>query len=247
MNGELKQAVRTIREKGCVLLLDFDGTLAPLAERPTLARMLPGTRRALARAARVYPVAIITGRAVEDVRRRVRLDLAYAGNHGFDMHVGGRTLKAALPKKAREALAAMRRECRALERRYPGALFEDKGNTLALHFRKVPGRFHDALKAEARAAARIADVRVVGGILLLNILPAGKIDKGVAARRMFDALAPSRSALPVFIGDDDTDETAFRALRRRGITVRVGRKRGSAAHFFLKNRTEVDSFLAMLV
>ncbi len=223
-------------------MCDFDGTLSPIVSDSTKARMNEQTHHALARMAACVPVAIITGRVLSDIRRRVRIpEVSFAGNHGFEWIIRGKAGRA----KRSAALKPMRARLRLIAKRFSGTFMEDKGYTLSLHYRHASKQTHTAIQRNVRAAAReTGGIRVVGGVLVDNILPTEGHDKGVAAEMMFRALARTKTAMPIFLGDDATDEDAFKVLRR-GITVRIGTGK-TAARYFLRTQRDVTAFLRNL-
>ena len=236
---------------GAVVLLDFDGTLAPIVSEPGKARMNARMRRALEACARRFPVAIVTGRALADVRKRVRvLGVSFAGNHGFEWSIRGKSGVVPIAPRLVRALAKVKEQLVMLATRYKGAFVEDKKHSLAVHYRRV----HQSLRgAFVRGAQTVVQdrggkhLRVVPGILLLNILPNVGWNKGEAARMMHARLRTSKTSVPIFIGDDKTDEDAFRALRQ-GITVHVknGKRMQTAARYALKDTKAVQKFLLLL-
>jgi len=236
-----------IREAGCVLMLDFDGTLAPIVSDPRRARMGVRTRRALETVARRYPVAVITGRALSDVQARVPIrGISFAGNHGLELSVRGKVHRARLSKISQRALDAVRARLHTVARRYKGLYFEDKEYSLSLHYRHSPLSKHVPIRREVmKAVQETGNLRIVEGIYILNILPDIRRDKGTAAREAYAALAGRKKPVPVFIGDDVTDEDAFRVLRK-GITIKVGKSSSSAARYYFKSRSGVDGFLEVL-
>lgn len=201
-------------ESGLLLLLDFDGTLAPLRRDPDRVRIPPAVRACLRRLARAATVAVISGRSLPDLRRRVGLPgLIYAGNHGLDIAGAGLRLR-----RGASARPRLRRLARRLERELSplGARVEDKGLTLSVHHRGVPPRRRAAAR---RALDRLAgDFRVRAGKKVWEVLPEPRWDKGRAALWILRR----RPGLAVAIGDDTTDEDMFRALGRRGFCVKVG-------------------------
>ena len=231
-------------------MLDFDGTLVKIVGRPNKARMSAGMRRALSLCARRMPVAIVTGRALTDVKKRVRLgNISIAGNHGLEWSIAGKQKRAAVSPAMMRALRAARRELMSLEKRWDGVYVEDKMLSISVHFRRA--RAHPrAIEREVRRIARgigASRLRIIGGILVLNILPKIGWNKGRAAAMMASRLKSSKNAVPVFIGDDATDEDAFRALRR-GITIRVknGKNAETSARYTLNNTESVRRFLLWL-
>lgn len=221
-----------------LLALDFDGTLAPIAPRPEAAAMRPSTRALLARAARLYPCVVISGRARADAARRlagvpVR---AVIGNHGAE--------EARTPGRRPTVVRRWRAE---LERRLAhvsGVVIEDKRLSLAVHYRACRRR-REARAAILDAASSLGPLRLVGGKQVLNLLPAGAPHKGMALER---ARARLGCDTALYVGDDDTDEDVF-SLDQPGrlIGVRVGVRRGSAAAYYLRSQREIDDLLRALV
>ena len=240
--------LRRIRERGCVLMIDFDGTLAPMVSDPRRARMGMRTRRALEGVARRYPVAVITGRALSDVQARVpTYGVSFAGNHGLECSTKGRVHPVRIPAILQRALNTVRARLRCVALDYKGIYFEDKVYSLSLHYRRCPRSKHAAVRAKVMNAVREAGgLRIVEGIYVLNILPAMHRDKGTATREMYASLAGRKKPVPVFIGDDVTDEDAFRVIRQ-GITIKVGTSSASAAQYYFKSRSGVDRFLEAMV
>lgn len=208
--------------------LDYDGTLAPLAPTPDAAVPFPGTielLEALAASPRTT-VAIVTGRAIADVRRFVALDeLYYVGIHGLEVRKPrAATGFSAAGEEARRRLPALGE---ALQRDFgdlPGVLFENKGAALAVHYRLVARDAVDALIARVEdlvGAARAdgANLQLLHGHEVCEIRPQG-VDKGRTLCELLATDAPDAMAL--YAGDDKTDEDAFRALPAEAITIRVG-------------------------
>jgi trehalose 6-phosphate phosphatase len=212
--------------------LDFDGTLAPLAARPEAVRLPAATAQALrALAARAdVRVAVVSGRPLSDLRPRVGLvRAAYAGNHGLEAAAGGwRWTHPGLGGR-RAALRRVRAEARRLCRLAPGAWVEDKGASLSVHVHAVRSAAGESALAGALAAA----VRRAGGLALkpgkrvYEVRPRLAWDKGRAVELLRRRLAPGAAC--VYVGDDVTDEDAFRRLRGKALTVKVGRGPTAAA------------------
>ena len=227
-------------------MLDFDGVLAPIVPHYKDARMSAKTRRLLAACARRGTVAVISGRALADVRRRVAMPTVwYAGNHGAEWHMGKARAQSNTPAMERRALIVARAEFEQLAKRYPGIEVEDKKLTLGIHFRALPRRRVGAFKKEATRIARqfSRTLDAAEGIQFISVRPLHGYTKGNATQ-LARRLAP-KGLVPIFIGDDATDEDAFRALKG-GITVRVGRSSKSAARFFVRTRADVDALLETL-
>jgi trehalose 6-phosphate phosphatase len=220
-----------------LLAFDFDGTLAPITPRPAGAAMRAPTRDLLREVARRYPCAILSGRAVPDLRRRLAgIPVRWlVGNHGAE---GLGSVPA-----VRERVQEWRIALRAVAREVPGVVLEDKGVSLSVHYRSAP----DVRRARAailRAAARLPGARHVPGKRVVNLVPREAPDKGAALAKL---VARARPEVVLFAGDDATDEDAFRRpLEPTYLTVRVGRARSSAADFYLAGQGAVDRLLRAL-
>ncbi|MDE2040246.1 MAG: trehalose-phosphatase [Elusimicrobia bacterium] len=230
--------------------LDFDGTLAPLRRSPELACLPARNRRALRRLRRLpsVRVAVISGRALADLKRRVGVPgLIYVGNHGLEIEEpdGASWVH---PQASRQAKLMRRLAGRlAVELKgLPGILIEDKTLTLTVHYRLLPrSRSPRPIAARIRALLRGLEDRVAlrSGKKVWEIRPALRWNKGHALRRLLGPSAIAEGWLPVFIGDDQTDEEGFASLGPHALTVRVGYKKGSRARFRLRSQGEVAPLL----
>jgi trehalose 6-phosphate phosphatase len=231
------------------VFLDYDGTLVAIRRRPDLARLGPDRRAELGRLGRTAFVGIVSGRPLAEVRRMVGLrGLAYLGNHGMEIRAKGRTW--VQPDAARKARSVGRaaRAVAVRTRGIPGVLVEDKGLTASVHYRTVAARHHARLRAIVADEVR----RSRGGLVLtqgkkvFEIRPNVPWDKGRGVLALLRRERGLRSSFPVYIGDDRTDEDAFRALRGRGLTVRVGSGGLTLARYRLRGVGDVWKFLAAL-
>ena len=232
-----------------LLLLDYDGTLAPIVDDPGRASMPPDTRKALSKiaAGNRFSVAIISGRALPDLRERVRMDsLIYAGNHGLE--ISGPGLHFIEPVAARriESLEQLAGHLRVLLRSIPGVEVENKVLTASVHFRRAsPARHGDIQRIVESAVASSGDLfQVTPGLQVFEIRPNVDWNKGRAVSWIRET-SGQQSALPVYAGDDATDEDAFAALPE-GITVSVGRNDETVARYFLEDQESVERFLVWL-
>jgi trehalose 6-phosphate phosphatase len=233
-----RDAIETFAGSRVLLAFDFDGTLAPIVREPDRARMRASTRRLLRRVARSYPCIVLSGRSRADVERRVR-GVGFAGvvgNHGLEPWHATTTVLDEVRKWApllQERLRGMR-----------GVVIEDKGHSVAVHYRRA----RDKTATRARiltAAAGLGEVRLVGGKQVLNVLPAGAPHKGTALERARTRL---RCDTALYVGDDETDEDVF-TLDQPGrlLTVRVGRRRDSAADYCIRSQADIDRLLLCLL
>ncbi len=241
LGRDQRAVLRALARARALLAFDFDGTLAPLVPKPGLAGLRPGTRSLLEDVARLYRCAVITGRALDDLRPRIAgLPLwAALGNHGAEDGAGGRGRA-----ERRRTVRGWRRILRARLGPTRGVWIEDKRDTLTIHFRNAssPSR---ARRAVLRIARALPEARLVAGHFGINLLPVGSPDKGTAVQRL---RRRARSEAALYVGDDGSDELVFSSAHRPGlVTVRVGRSRASRASFYLRDQREIDDLLALLV
>ncbi|MBB1473792.1 trehalose-phosphatase [Luteimonas sp. MC1782] len=232
------------------LFLDVDGCLLEIAETPDAVRVPPSLRPGLAALAAQLDgaLALVSGRSLAAVDALLDLpQLPAAGLHGLERrHAGGRGHG---PPSAPAALASVTTAAEALVARHPGTLVEYKGPALALHWRAAPAS-GPALAAFATAVLpRLPGYRLQHGSQVVEIRPAAhgqhRADKGASIIDFMDE-PPFTGRVPVFAGDDLTDEAGFAAVNARGgISVLVGRPRDSAAHFALPGPAEVLAWLGM--
>lgn len=241
-----------------LLLSDFDGTLSPIVGRPEEAVLPDGTRRAIeALAAHLrVGVAVVSGRALTDIKNRVGIQgITYAGNHG--MEIEGPCLKFVYPRA--EALRpVIRRLYSALSEAlagFQGALVEDKGITLSVHYRLVAEERVGELKRVCEEAVRglrsEGKIRTTEGKKVYEIRPSVLWDKEDAIVLLLNCWTPSTgetTSLAFFLGDDLTDEGGFEVVDRRGgVSIFVGESGSStAARYFLRSPSEVEQFLSRL-
>jgi alpha,alpha-trehalase len=236
------------------VFLDYDGTLTPIVARPDLATLGDSMRDVIASLARRASVAVVSGRDVRDVKDMVGLDgIYYAGSHGLDIvgpdgnpvrpeHVGD-------SGRYEHSLTRAEDELRGRLRSVEGALLERKRLALAVHFRQVTDdRVREVEKAVEVTSNAYPDLRVTTGKKVLELRPDLDWDKGRALLWLLAELGlDSPEVTPVYLGDDDTDEDAFRVIRRTGIGVVVGRDGPPThAHWALEDTDEVAAFLAGL-
>jgi len=237
-----------------VLLLDFDGTLAEFNPDPGAPELTPERWSLLSHISREPGVSlgIVSGRRIDDLRARTRLPdhVYHAGLHGLEIEVDGeRTTHPDLA--AAEAHMEGLADClKRLITEYPGVHIEDKGASVAVHTRRLPSDMYERIfaRADVLAVPWIAEghARRLEGNAVVEFLPNINGHKGEATK-WITANVESKFARPAwvaYIGDDITDEDAFRAIER-GIGVLVGLRPTSATHK-LDGIPDVDRFLRWL-
>jgi trehalose-phosphatase len=238
--------------RGALLIFDYDGTLTPIVEKPESALLSEGMRNLLARASQYYALGIMSGRPLREVKKLVKLrGIYFSGNHGFEVEGPGIKF---VKQEAEQARPILKKICDGLKgklSRVEGVIVEDKGLTASIHYRLVAPKDFKRLEAtferEVKPYVDSGKIMVTRGKKVLEIRPKIEWDKGKAVLWVIDVVDPKGKLTPVYIGDDQTDEDAFLALKNKGVTVLVAeRRRRSHAMFFLKNVAEVKIFLKEL-
>ena len=230
-----------------LLMLDVDGTLAPIAPRPEDARIPAATQAALAELARCPRVApaFVSGRAVADVRRLVGIDRAhYFGSHGRQRTRPG-SGRVEVDMRCAAAVAEVCARLSAALKDTPGAAVENKQVSAAAHYRNVPPRLRGRAAEIVRGVlADRPDLRLSAGKMVFDITPRDGIDKGAAATR----LLAEEGGMAFYFGDDTTDESAFAALPGDAVTVFVGPPGAdSAARYRMDDPAAVGRALRLIL
>jgi trehalose 6-phosphate phosphatase len=231
--------LRTLAGSGALLAFDFDGTLAPMGSNPSGTTMRDETLELLTSLAHAAPVAVITGRSVADATPRfpgVPL-LAVIGNHGAE--------PSPFAKRALREVAEWIPHVRAAVAQLPGTEVEDKGHSVCVHYWTAAEPRHVIASIERLLPQLPRKVTMMHGIGLMNLVPHGAPDKGDALLRL---IATHRLPGAVFVGDELTDESAFRAAVAPGsLGVRVGRWSASAASSYIPSQRDIDALLLELL
>lgn len=214
---------------------DFDGTLAPIVQHPDQAAMRPSTRERLAKLACVYPCIVLSGRSRADLLPKLD-GIAFRrviGNHGSE-HEGtpARTAriadwKCAVTKRLEDTR---------------GVWVEDKGLSLAVHYRQAPQR-QMARRRILEATQGLEGARIFGGKAVVNLVEAEAPNKGTALAAERDRLG---CTWVLYAGDDENDEDAFR-IGGNLVAVRIGRKQRSHAGYYLHTQGEIDALLDAMI
>jgi trehalose 6-phosphate phosphatase len=225
------------------LFLDVDGTLLGFDDDPGAVRVGPVLRHTLAalRDALGGALALVSGRRLADLDRLFGApDWAAAGLHGLERRrADGREIDVHADPTA---LGTLRQRAAALATALPGVRLEDKGACIALHYREAPQHAEAWRRQVPALAAQLDGYEVQPGDHVFELKPAG-IDKGRAITA-FLGEPPFAGRVPVYFGDDLTDEHAFAVVNAHdGISVRVGDREPSAARFTLHNPAAVQTWL----
>jgi trehalose-phosphatase len=239
-----------------VVMLDVDGTLAPIVARPEDAAVAPATRTILEKLVampNVYLV-LVSGRAASDASALVRVKGVWTvGNHGFEIVSPNGELETD-PDLADQsaAIAQAARELEPIVARVHGAKLENKRWTLSVHYRLAARDAVPPLRAEVERVAMGLRLRMTDGKEIVEVRPVSNIHKGTAVVLLGERLhAFDKHASVVFVGDDRTDEDAFRSLRARfprAVTIRVDEsgEDKTAAEIRVRDPAAVHDFLEWL-
>lgn len=243
--------VFTAEARNPVLFLDFDGTLAPIADDPDAVYLSDPMRAVLDSLAHPTTVAVVSGRDLDDVRKRVGLEnIYYAGSHGFDIAgPEGTRVQFEQGGEFSGQLEETERFLREATATISGARVERKRFSVALHYRLVPEQeVAEVRRIADEALGRAAGLRQRTGKKVFEFQPDIAWDKGRAVRWLLEALRLDvEHVLPVYVGDDETDEDAFLALEQDGIGIAVQeRPSATAARYRLRDPEEVRAFLEAL-
>lgn len=248
MSGEffehgINRLLETV-QSGILCAFDFDGTIAPLVDDPSAARIPPPLLRHLAALAEFAPVAVISGRSVEDIS--LNLDFFphfLIGNHGIEGLSGQEQREERYRLNCRHWMQKLRS---ALSRAHcdPAIWIEDKVYSLAIHYLLV----EDPLATQRRLLDLVRkttpDARVFSGKCVLNLLPADAPDKSIALNELVSMIVAPAA---IYVGDDVADETVFKLPRDRLLALRVGEAEQTAAEFHRQDISAMASFLDMLL
>lgn len=236
------------RQKQLILFLDYDGTLTPIVDDPEKAFLSEPMRSLLKRMSQMIPVGIISGRDLKTVQNFVNLDpLVYAGSHGFDIQLSdGSRVQFDSAKKVLPALDKSEKKLQKKLDSIEGVKIERKQFAIAVHYRHVnENEVPQVIKIVTRIGSHYSGLRMKRGKMIVELQPDIDWHKGKAVQWLLDRLdIDKNNVLPVYIGDDVTDEDAFAALQLNGIGILVGDHDGNtAARFRLNDVNKTARFL----
>lgn len=219
---------------------DFDGTLAPIVSTAKNAKMSTETLKLIKKLSHRYPVAIISGRSIQDLKTRLDFKPKYlVGNHGLEI-LGIPSLQS---KRAQKISFSWKAKLDLWQKQSflkEALQVEDKKYSLAVHYRKAknPKLAEDEVRFILQTLK--PKPRVVGGKRVFNLIPPNSPNKGTALLKL---MKKKKFQFAFYIGDDDTDEDVFSLRNSKIFSVRVGKKRASQADYFIKNQQDINLVL----
>lgn len=250
---------KSLRNKLIYLFLDYDGTLSPMANTPDKAVITPGIKDLLRKLSKLpnCKIAIVSGRALKDISKKIGLKgVVYVGNHGFEIKGPKIKFKSLISRKYIKIVKKIKAKLKKELSSFRGVFLEDKGYCLTLHYRLANANDISAITSKFYFATFIDEFRnnihVKTGKMTREIRPPFIWNKGTAVLWLLGKQVSvfknrGEKTLPVYIGDDVTDEDAFQVLRNRGLTIFVGRPQNTKARFYLKNTKDVEKFLEIVL
>ncbi len=247
----LKDIPHLTQGKKPAVFLDYDGCLSPIVKDPDKAVLTTEMRDTLKRLADVCFVAVVSGRDRANVEKLVQLDnLYFAGSHGFDISGPGNMHTE--PGGAKAALPALEEADKMLQERLQhiqGVLVERKRYAIAVHYRNVPDeQVDEVLRVTNEVIAQHPELKKGPGKKIMELKPNLDWHKGKAVAWLLEEMDLDKpDILPLYIGDDLTDEDAFATLQGRGVGIMVGEHdEQTAASYRLEDVEDVQAFLETL-
>lgn len=240
-----RQRLEQVVHEHMLCAFDFDGTLAPIVPKPDQAYLPEPVRQRLQELVRHAPVAILTGRSLQDIRMRIGFEPHHVlGNHGIEGLPGWE----ARSRQYRELCSRWERMLTAVFRENAqfdqGIEIENKTYSLSVHYRHTRDPERSERQLAQLFATLLPEARVVDGKFLYNLLPAGAEDKGSAIKKLLK-MTGARSA--IYVGDDVTDEDVFRLHHPDILSVRVETSQDSEAEWYLAEHDDIILLLDDLI
>lgn len=223
---------------------DFDGTLAKIVQTPSEAKMTRETTQLLETLNRYVPVAVISGRKIQDLKLRMNFQPTFlVGNHGLEGPISTKFSEIEL-KEMCYFWANQLSQKLSTSFFDSGVEIEDKTYSLAIHYRKSRNKANVRTVLSKVLSELQPSPRIILGKAVFNIVPAGAPHKGIA---LLELMEQTNTRTAFYIGDDDTDEDVFSLSDSKVLTVRVGRNRNSQARFFIQKQSEINRILRDLI
>lgn len=242
--------------EGCslLLLLDYDGTLAPIVENPSLAKISLSGKKILRKIAQQQGIqtAIVSGRVLTELKKLVAIpSLTYVGNHGLEMEEPHLHFVHPKALEAKKIMEKVKRDLQNALESFTGIFVEDKVLTLSVHYRQVPEEKIEEAKQtflkKLHPYQAASQVMMREGKKVWEVRPCIRWDKGTTVLWLYGRFVAHAGGpvFPIYVGDDETDEDAFRAVKQIGLGIKVteNAQEPSAAHYFLRSPDEVFHFI----
>ncbi len=243
----------SLRGKRIFIFFDFDGTLTPIVDTPDKAVLSATVRNLLLKLSRDRKIklAFISGRSLKDIKNKIKLkNFIYSGNHGLEIEGPNVLIKPQVSPRYLKIVRYIKEDLNKRISSISGAFIEDKEVSLSLHYRLVTrgklalvrGIFNEVV----RPYLVRGKISVKKGKMVLELAPAYKWSKADTAMwllKKHELALKGAKFFPIYIGDDLTDESVFKALKNKGLTIRVGKTRFSGARYYLKDPGETAEFL----
>jgi trehalose-phosphatase len=248
----LEEVDSQLSQKEIFVFLDYDGTLTPIVATPDLAIISEEMRAVVQKLSSAFKVSIVSGRATDDVRSKVRIeDIFYAGSHGFEIvQPDGKVEINAQAQEIRGVIDEVHKKLQERLRGVKGALVEHVKYTISTHYRLVADEdFPKIEKAVEEILNEHTNLRKTQGKKVFEIRPKIDWDKGKAVEWILDVLSfdPQKN-IAIYIGDDTTDEDAFAVLQDKGFGILVAQEpRETKAEYLIQDTPEVCKVLEYLI
>ena len=242
-----------------LLLSDYDGTLTPIVGRPSEAILSSGVREKLGALAQrpAASVGIISGRSLSELRSMVDIEgIYYAGNHGLEIEGPGLRFVSQPAETGRATIEDLACQLSSALAGIPGVIVEDKGLSLSVHYRLVKKemetRVADIFRQVTSPQLNEGKIKITSGKKVWEVRPPIDWHKGKAVEaitREIKALLKLEQVLTIYLGDDTTDEDAFRVIHRpQGWSIFVGEENAaSSAEYYLNSTEEAEELLSRLL
>lgn len=251
---DLNSLLKKILNKDPVLLLlDFDGTISSIVNDPKDAFLTKDFKRILKELTlKPLHLGIVTGRSLQDIKKRIKLkNIIYAGDHGFEIKSKGFSFKYPLALDYKKTIQEIRQKIKSHILPIHGVILQQKKYSTSIHYRMVSSPDLSSLKHKVKSILtpyiKTRRVKLFPGKKVYEIKPPVEWDKGKAVEKIVTELKLKNhlsDISPIYIGDDVTDEDAFKSVNGMGgISIRVGKTKQSRAKFFLADIQEVLIFL----
>lgn len=250
--GNIGQIKETLSGREILLFLDYDGTLTPIVATPDLAIISDTMRETVLEVAKKMTVSVVSGRATDDVRSKVKIDgIFYAGSHGFEIvDPKGEVTINEEAQKIRKTINEVHQKLSEQLKKVDGALVENVKYTISSHYRNVADKDFPKVKEEVeKILEEYPTLRKTEGKKVFEIRPKIDWDKGRAVSWILKVLNYDKEKhIAIYIGDDTTDEDAFKVLKDKGFGIFVATEpRLSEAKYKIKDVDEVQKVLEFLM